>query len=86
MNVRAALSKKSLNECMVICKNCKESFFANKLLMMMIFPLDLKKVLSSEMDQAESRVFEKSACPLLSKSPLKVLSSEIDPAEIRLSR
>jgi hypothetical protein len=28
MNVKAALSKKSLNECMVICKNCTESFFS----------------------------------------------------------
>jgi hypothetical protein len=30
------MSKKSLNECMVICKIVRRVFFANKLLMMMM--------------------------------------------------
>ena len=36
INEKTALSKKLLNECMVICIICKEIFFANKLLMMMM--------------------------------------------------
>ncbi len=36
MNEKSAMSKKSLNECMVICKSVMRDFFVNKLLMMMM--------------------------------------------------
>ncbi len=39
-NEKSAMSKKSLNECMVICKIVRRVFFfANKLLMMMMMYL-----------------------------------------------
>jgi hypothetical protein len=42
MNEKSAMSKKSLNECMFICKIVRRVFFANKLLMMMMMKLGLR--------------------------------------------
>jgi hypothetical protein len=39
MNEKTALSKKLLNECMVICKIVRRVFFVNKLLMMMMMKI-----------------------------------------------